>query len=108
MLLRVSENVFHQSWVDHVVVNIQYVWVAAYLISISNNIYYYGNNTIDVVMINNFCPIPLEARGDMQTDDDDARRVEDYRNRNTSVVDNDKENKAQEKEEDKEKDDNKE
>jgi len=69
---------------------------------------YYVNNTIDLVMFNRFWPKPLEAKGDMLTDNDDARPEEYRRNRNASVVDEAEGDEEEQEEEHKEEHDNEE
>jgi len=107
-LLRVSDKVFHRNQADFVVVNIECVWAAAHLIRIRCTRYYYVNKTIDLVMLNRFWPTPLEAEGDMQTDNDDARPEEFHRNRNATVVDENEDDEQEEEEEDKEEHDHEE
>jgi hypothetical protein len=98
-LLSVFDKVFRRNQADLVIVNIKCVWAAAHLIRIPGTRYYYVNNSIDLVMFNRFWPKPLEAEGDMQTDDDAARPEEYRRNRIASVDDEEDEEDEEEEEE---------
>ena len=82
------------------VVNIKRIWAAVPLIRIPGTKYYYVTNTIDLVRFNCFWPKPLEAEGDIETDDENARPQQYHSNRKASVVDMNEENEAKEGEDD--------
>jgi len=96
----VSNKIFCQNQADIVLDNVKYIWAAAHRIFIPCTAYYYGNNTIELFMINCFRLKPLNTKGDMQTTSDNARIGKHYRNRPVSiVVDDDKEDDEEELEE---------
>lgn len=98
-LLRVWNDVFCRNQADHVVVNIRCIWAAMHLIRIPSTRYHHVNSAINLVMFNRFWPKPLEAEGDMQTDNDDGTPEDYRRNRNASVDDEHKEDEVEEEEE---------
>ena len=85
-LFRVSNKVSFVNQVDLVEVDIQYIIASVHPIHIPSTGDYYANNTINLDICNFFWPKSLQAEGDMESTNDNARTAKYYSNCNATII----------------------